>query len=81
MSNSKDLDKKLAKWEAKAKTAIKYIAVDASGSVWGYDVKPKVERFTDWWGCDGRGGVILGKTEDKDLRKNWRKTLREVNYE
>lgn len=78
--NSKDLDKKLAKWEAKAKTAIKYIAVDASGSVWGYDKKPKAERFVVWWGGDGYG-VRLGITKDEDLRKNWDKTLREVNYE
>lgn len=78
--NKENLDKKLAKWEAKAKTYIKWIAVDASGAIWGYNTKPKVERFTDWWGCDGYG-IRLGKTEDKDLRKNWNKTLRKVNYE
>lgn len=80
MSNSKNLDKKLAKWEAKAKTAIKYIAVDASGSVWGYDAKPKVERFAYWYGRDGYA-IRLGTTEDEDLRKNWDKTLRKVIYE
>lgn len=80
MSKSKDLDKKLAVWEAKAKTCIKWIAVDASGAIWGYNVKPKVEKYTDWWGGD-RYGIILGITDDEDLRKNWNKTLRKVNYE
>lgn len=80
MSNSKDLDKKLVKWEAKAKTAIKYIAVDANGDVWGYNTKPKVDSFVNWWSY-GREHFYLGATEDKDLRKNWNKTLRKVNYE
>lgn len=79
--NSKDLDKKLAKWEAKTKTCIKWIAVDANGDVWGYDKKPKVDGFLDdWWSC-GEFNGYLGTTEDEDLRKNWNKTLRRVNYE
>ena len=78
--NKEELDKKLSKWDAKAKTCIKWIAVDASGAIWGYATKPKVERFADWWGSDTYG-IGLGITEDKDLCKNWNKALRKVHYE
>lgn len=78
--NSKDLDKKLAKWEAKAKTLINWIAVNKNGEVWGFTRKPNASKIKlKWLGfvCV----VYLGETDDEDLRKNWDKTLREVNYE
>ena len=78
--NKENLDKKLAKWEANAKTCIKWLAVDANGEVFGYNTKPNVERLAGWWGGD-RYSIILGITDDEDLRKNWDKTLRKVNYE
>ena len=81
MSNNEDLDKKLAVWEAKAKIAIKYIAVDASGNVWGYDKKPKLCKEIGAWLANGAEAIYLGETNNKDLYKNWDKTLRKVNYE
>ena len=78
--NKEDLDKKLAKWEAKAKTCIKWIAVDADGEVFGYVYKPKISNYKDMWNAFGEG-EHLGRTDDEDLRKNWDKTLRKVNYE
>lgn len=84
MSNNKNLDKKLAnkldKWEEEAKTAIKWISVDPDGAVWGYSTKPKIGRFANWYDSD-TGGVYLGTTKNKHLRRNWEKTLRKVNYE
>ena len=78
--NSKDLDKKLAKWEAKAKTCIKWIAVDADGRVCGFVNKPRISNINARW--NGFGQVaVLDETDDEDLCKNWDKTLREVNYE
>lgn len=80
MSNSKDLDKKLAKLEAKAKTFIKWIAVDSDGRVCGFVNKPRISDIKARWNAFGQI-AFLGETDDEDLRKNWDKTLRKVNYE
>lgn len=79
--NKEDIDKKLAKWEAKAKLMIKWVTVNASGDVWGYDKKLKVNKETEEWLGYGAETVHLGKINNKGLCKNWDKTLRKVNYE
>lgn len=40
----------------------------------------EVESIVNWWSY-GREHFYLGATDDEDLRKNWDKTLRKVNYE
>lgn len=78
--NNEDLDKKLAKLEEKAKTFIKWIAVDSDGRVCGFVNKPRISNIKARW--NGFGQIaVLDETDDEDLCKNWDKTLREVNYE
>lgn len=71
---------KMKKWADKARTAIKWVAVDANGNVYGYDTKPNAGGFKHLW-VGGENIIPLGTTYDKYLRKNWDKTLRKVNYE
>lgn len=84
MSNSKDLDKKLAKWEEKAKTYINYIAVDEIGTVVGYNCAPTPKKVNNrgFFNSSRYGDyIVIGTTDDEELCKNWDKTLRKVNYE
>lgn len=68
---------KMEEWVEKARTAIKWVAVDAYGCVWGYLKKPFVNN--DGYDSD-KETVYLGNIDDKELIKNWKKSLRKVEY-
>ena len=74
---NKELEQEMDKWQAKAKTAIKYIAVDRSGMVYCFSSKPY--NVSNYW--IGGANICMGFTENKELIKNWDKSLRKVRYE
>ena len=78
-----ELEQEMDKWEAEAKKLIKWVAVDANGAVWGFFAKPKrADRF--WYNWIRQGfcvGKCVGKTRNKELRRNWDKSLRKIRYE
>lgn len=72
---------KMQRWVKKAQTAIKWVAVDQSGAVFGYNKKPTA--LGDSWWCTSYKDdeVYLGDVKSYELRKNWEETLTEVKYE
>ena len=61
------------KWIKKAKTEIKWVAVDFIGDVYGYTVKPF--KQTCAWTSLGYD-IYLGKI--KDYKGDWKKSLTKV---
>ena len=68
---------KMDKWVEKARTAIKWVAVDKVGDVYAYLNKPTCDGEYVWV---GKHSICLGETHDKELIKNWDKSLRKVKY-
>ena len=69
---------KMDKWVDKAKTAIKWVAVDKDGNICGYCNEPT--SLEGWWCIDDAWTIEIGTTDDEELRKNWKETLRKVEY-
>ena len=68
---------KMDKWVEKARTAIKWVAVDGTGDVYAYLNKPTCGGEYVWV---GKRPIYIGETHDKELIKNWDKSLRKVEY-
>lgn len=69
---------KMKKWVKKAQTAIKWVAVDGNGDVYAYLNKPTCDGWCVWVGDEHP--IYIGKTHNKELIKNWDKSLRKVEY-
>lgn len=67
---------KMEKWAEKARTAIKWVAMDSYGRIFGYTYKPCCGELC-WIETTS---IFLGETHDKELIKNWDKSLRRVKY-
>lgn len=70
------MNDKMDKWVEKARTAIKWVAVDRDGRIFGYTEKPCCGLLS-WIEPTS---IFLGETRDKELIKNWDKSLRKVKY-
>lgn len=71
---------KMDKWVEKARTAIKWVAVDSDGEIYGYTEQPVLVGEAWWKKSEGCENIYLGPTRDVELIKNWDKSLRRVEY-
>ena len=74
---------KMKKWVEKARTAIKWIAVDVNGMVYGYTKKPTFNKKDGNWYMHYKSRhhdmICLGKLNNTKM--DYTKSLRKVNYE
>lgn len=71
---------KMDKWVEKARTAIKWVAVDEDGKIYGYTEQPILDGTAVWKMSEGCENISIGITRDKELIKNWEETLRKVEH-
>lgn len=73
---------KMNKWVEKARTAIRWVAVNSRGEVYGFSDKPEIKNGIEWtWNPCSTKSIFLGIMEGKKPIKNWDKSLRKVSYE
>lgn len=72
------LDKKLDEMVERAKNHFKWLAIDEDGYVCVFDNKPTINKRYNLWERVKGNYAFICHTNDKELRKNWNKTLRKI---